>query len=90
MDLNCVVKQADDPISADVDGELVMMSIEKGCYFGLEGIGSRIWHLIELPIRVSDLCEKLLSEYDVDKAVCEADVIEFLGELAEQNLIDVS
>ena len=90
MDLNSLVKQSNDPISADVDGELVMMSIEKGNYYGLAGIGSRIWQLIESPTRVSALCDKLAEEYDVEKSVYEADALEFLGELAEQGLIEVS
>ncbi|MGE5493520.1 MAG: lasso peptide biosynthesis PqqD family chaperone [Actinomycetota bacterium] len=90
MDLNNVVKQSSDPISADVDGELVMMSIERGNYYGLSGIGSRIWQLIETPVTVSALCDKLLQEYDVERSVCEVDVLEFLGKLAEQELIEVS
>lgn len=90
MDLNSLVKQSNDPISAEVDGELVMMSIEKGNYYGLAGIGSRIWQLIASPIKVSALCDKLVEEYDAEKSVCEADALEFLGELAEQGLIEVS
>lgn len=90
MDLNNVVEQSSDPISADVDGELVMMSIERGNYYGLSGIGSRIWQLIETPVTVSALCDKLLEEYDVERSVCEVDVLEFLGKLAEQELIKVS
>lgn len=89
MDLNSLVKQESDLISADVDGELVMLSIEKGNYYGLAGIGSRIWQLVETPIRVSTLCDKLLEEYGVEKSVCEADVLEFLGALVEQGLIEV-
>lgn len=90
MDLNNVVEQSSDPISADVDGELVMMSIERGNYYGLSGIGSRIWQLIETPVTVSALCDKLLEEYDVERSVCEVDVLEFLGKLADQELIKVS
>ncbi|HZW26296.1 MAG TPA: lasso peptide biosynthesis PqqD family chaperone [Gallionella sp.] len=90
MDLNSVVKQSSDPISAEIDGELVMMSIEKGNYYGLTGIGNRIWQLLETPIKVSALCDKLVEEYDVEKAVCEADTLEFLRELSGQGLIELA
>ena len=90
MDMNSLVKQGSDLIGADVGGELVMLSIEKGNYYGLAGIGSSIWQLIETPIKVSALCDKLVEEYDVEKSVCEADALEFLGELSAQGLIEVS
>ena len=41
-----VVVQEDEPIAAEVDGEVVMLSERAGAYFGLDGIGSEIWKLI--------------------------------------------
>lgn len=90
MNLNSMVKQGDDPLSAEVDGELIMMSIEQGNYYGLGETGSRIWKLMETPIRVSDLCATLCQEYDVAPSVCEADTLDFLEKLAEQGLIEAS
>lgn len=89
VDLNSLVRQGGDLICANLDGELVMMSIEKGNYYGLEGIGRRIWQLIEMPTKVSALCGALQEEFDVEKSDCEADTLEFLNELAEQGLIEV-
>lgn len=89
VSLNSLVRQGGDFISANMDGELVMMSIEKGNYYGLEGIGGRIWQLIEMPTKVSALCDTLQEEFDVGKSDCEADTLEFLNELAEQGLIEV-
>ena len=47
-----VVVQEDEPIAAEVDGEVVMLSERAGAYFGLDGIGSEIWKLIAQPRRV--------------------------------------
>jgi len=34
-------------LTAEVDGEIVMMSIEQGRYFGLDDIGSDIWKRLD-------------------------------------------
>ena len=61
-----VIVQEDEPVAAEVDGEVVMLSERAGAYFGLDGIGSEIWRLIEEPRRVSELCGTLAQRYDVD------------------------
>ena len=81
-----VVKRVEELVSADMDGETVMMSIENGKYFGMDPIGSRIWELIEQPRSVSEVCAILLDEFDVEPEQCERDVGEFLNELMEQNI----
>ncbi len=77
-------------VSADMDGETVMMSIENGKYFGMDSIGSRIWEIIEQPRSVSQLCAILLEEFDVEPDQCERDVTEFLEELIKEKLIKVT
>jgi hypothetical protein len=84
-----VVAQIADMVTSDIDDEKVMMSIEKGSYYGLDPVGSRVWELIEKPVRVSDLVDTLLTRYDVDRETCEADVAAFLHELEEDGIIVV-
>ena len=36
-------------VAANVDGDLVMMSVEQGEYFGITGVGSRVWELLATP-----------------------------------------
>jgi hypothetical protein len=70
-----------------MDGETVMMSIDNGEYFGLDPVGSRIWTLIENPIRIDKLIEQLLEEFDATKEQCELDTLEFLNQLQDKNLL---
>jgi hypothetical protein len=84
-----MVVRGGEPVDAEVDGTIVMMSLRQGKYYGLDGVGSRIWQLIASPRKVSELCEALGTEFDVEPAVCERDVIEFLEELAREGLIEV-
>jgi len=83
-----IVAQGKDQVCAEVDGEVVMMSIQKGNYYGLDTVGGRIWELIAEPRQVSELCDSLASEYEVDRTILEADVLRFLNEMDEQGLIE--
>jgi Coenzyme PQQ synthesis protein D (PqqD) len=76
-------------VANDIDDEKVMMNVEKGQYYGLDPVGSRVWELLERPVRVAELIDALTLKYDVDRATCERDVLAFLEELHEDGIIRV-
>lgn len=76
-----------DMISADMDGDTVMMHIERGDYFGIGGAGPRIWELLENPVTLADIVTTLCAEFQVDTATCEADLRVFMQQLQENDLI---
>ena len=79
-------KEIDD---ADLDGEKVMMNLDKGQYFMMNEVGSRIWELIEGNTSIVNIIETLTNEYQVDEETCENTVMEFLGRLKDAELIKV-
>lgn len=74
----------------DLDGEKVMMNLDKGEYFMMNEVGSRIWEIITEPMNVKGIVDALRSEYEVDEETCKDTVIEFLGRLNNADLISVS
>ena len=77
-------------VSGNMDGEIVMLSLQRGEYFGLDKVGSRIWELIEQSIVVDNIKKVLLDEYEVDVLTCEKDLLEFLEDLESKGLIIVN
>ncbi|MEG0238495.1 MAG: lasso peptide biosynthesis PqqD family chaperone [Clostridium sp.] len=71
----------------NLDGDKVMMDLEKGKYFALNSIGSRIWDLAKNEISLKEVVSKLLEEYEVDKETCEKTVIEFIKKMNKEKLI---
>lgn len=88
LELSTVVVRSDDPLVAAVDGELVMLDARTSAYFGLDGIGTRIWELLEEPRAVDAVCSALVEEYEVDAERCRTEVLGFIGELVEANLVE--
>jgi hypothetical protein len=70
-----------------IDGEVVMLSIENSEYYGMDKVGSRIWELLEQPVPFRELVAKLLEEYEVSEQQCTADALAFLKKLDDKKLI---
>jgi hypothetical protein len=75
---------------AKVHEELILFDPEKGCYFGAGQVGACVWSLIKDQKLVVAILDAIEMEFDVDRATCERDVLAFLEELSDANLIDVS
>ena len=76
-----------DLLDADMDGETVMMSIERGEYYGIGGVGSRVWELLAQPTSVAEITQIICSEYEVDETTCRADMQKFIEELLQNGLV---
>ena len=82
-----VVVRDPDMIAAEMDGDLVMMSVERGAYFGIGGVGTRVWELLEQPRSVDQLCAAIVAEYEIDEATCRTDVTAFVQRLLDEKLV---
>ena len=74
-------------VEAEIDGEVVALSIERGLCYGLNHVGTRVWKLLQTPINVGGICATLLLEYDVDPEECEEQVIDLLQDLHAEGLV---
>lgn len=81
------IRRSDEILTAPLDDSLLMMSVEQGKYFGLNGAGPRIWELLEQAMTEDELVEALLAEYEVTREVCAAEVAVFLAGLRERHLL---
>jgi Coenzyme PQQ synthesis protein D (PqqD) len=84
-----IVRVADDQTSCDLAGEVVILSLPSGQYFGLNELGARIWNLIQEPKTVGAVFEALLQEYDVIPEQLEGDVLALLEKMATNELIEI-
>lgn len=83
------VVAAKDQVSSDLGGETILLSMQTAMYYGLEGVAARVWELLRTPARVGDICDVIESEYDVEPARCQADVLALLREMSAKGLIEV-
>ncbi len=88
--MDSVVVASPDALAAQLPDEVVILNPADGVYYGLDGVGARIWELLAAPITVRDLHRTLLAEYEVDSDRLEHDLANLLSSLREQSLVEVS
>jgi hypothetical protein len=76
-------------LSTELDQETVLMSIDAGAYYGLEGAARSIWEKLENPTSFSELVDCLEREYRVSRETCASDLQKFLAELEREGLLRV-
>ena len=74
-------------ISGRLHDELVMMDLERGKYFSLNPVATRIWDLLEKEKTLDELCAMLTEEYDVESNQCMDEVRELLEEMEKLGLV---
>ena len=88
--LESVIAQSEDQVFTDLEGEVVLMSIQQGNYYSMNSVLSRIWALAGKPVKLSVLCDSLMEEYQVERDVCEKQVLEAVQSLAQEKLVTVA
>lgn len=75
-------------LSSKVDSETIILGIESDQYISFEGVGSRIWDLIEEPKTTYEICQLLTEEYDVSIEDCKKESLLFLESLLEKKIVE--
>lgn len=68
--------------------EAVMLDIERGTYFGVEGVARFIWDALKEPVTPREVVDAVCVRYpSVDHEACERDALEFLEDLVRHRLV---
>lgn len=83
------VRIRDDVLSRDLQGEQVILDLSSGVYFGLDPVGTRIWHLLQEQQPLQKVLDSLVKEYDVTEAQCTQDLLHLVTQMVEKGLMEV-
>jgi hypothetical protein len=90
LSIDSVVVRVKRTMDAEVDDEIVALNLDTGASYGLNAVGARIWKLIAKPTRVAEMCAGLVAEYAVEPSTCEREVLDLLGKLQAESLLEVT
>lgn len=77
-------------VSCKINDEVAILNLDRAIYFGLQGVGVHIWDSLEQPRSVDDLCTSVMAEFEVSESACHADVVQILGSLEAEGLIEAA
>lgn len=87
MSTTIFYQRRDDLTAVSMDDETVMMDLDSGAYFGLNGSAGLLWETLATPQNADSLSQHLLAHYQVDAATSLRDVEAFLAKLVDKGLI---
>ena len=73
-----------------VDGEAVVLRQSSAEMLVFNELGGRILDLADGNSPISAWVDTLLEEYEVERAVLEADIVEFVADLADQGVLELA
>ncbi len=82
-----VIAPSSQAVACEIGGETVILDLASGQYFALNPVATQIWQWLGEPCTPASICERLLAEYDVSPAECQAQVTQLLDQLASHGLV---
>jgi len=72
-----------------VDDEMVLLDMNSENYFGLDTIGTVMWHYLSETHSLAKMLSSMLEEYDVEEDVLRKDITTFVQDLEKNALIQI-
>ena len=89
LTVNSVLVQETALSATEVDGRVVVLSLQAASYFDFNKVASEIWGMLSSPRRVEDILQNLSRHHDVDIEIMTRDVMSFLQSLVTQRLVRI-
>ena len=85
--MRCLLPNRDQIAAKVLDGEAILINLDTGVYYSLDGAGATLWQLVESGCPLEQLGAELADCYGVNQAQVEADITEVLGQMRQETLV---
>jgi hypothetical protein len=89
ISVHSVVVAAKNGLSRAIEKEVAILNLKNGTYYGLDRVGAYVWKLLQQPTRVAEIRSAMLEKYEIEQTRCERELLDLLGELQREGLIEV-
>ena len=89
MDPNTRFVVKENVVSKTLAGEIVLLDLKGGTYFGLNQVGADFWQGIQDGRSHAEICDAICARYDVAREAAVQDFQNLLDQFIEKDLIDI-
>ncbi len=89
LDPSTVVKKSAGQVSCVLNEEVAILNLDRALYFGLKDVAAHIWDTLQEPRSVADICDDVMTQFDVASDVCRADVSRFVLSMRDAGLVEI-
>lgn len=86
----CTFRMKGDVHIREFDGELVILDLTKGEYYGVNELGARLWRGLSQGQSCNAIADALVLEYDVERRVLVGDLLKLLEEFEIRGWIEAT
>lgn len=72
---------------SDIDGELVVLNLDNGCYYAIEGVGADVWGLVVAGATRNAVVAAVAAQYGIEPDAVRLEVDSFLDKLSDEDLL---
>ena len=90
MDFSMICAHATDVVSRQIDGEVLLVDLQRNTLQVLNPVGARLWELIDGRRTVAELTADIAAEYGIEASRAEADTVGFCEDLVRRGVLIVS
>ena len=88
MDLSTVLTKSPDAAHRTYDGQATIVLPSRAEVKVLNEVGSLVWESIDGRRTLGEILDAVLAGFDVPRAQAESDVLEFVGQLKAQGMVN--
>jgi hypothetical protein len=81
------IRPAENVLIRELDGESVLLNLDRERYFGLDDVGTRMWSVVTSSETIQAAYDTLAAEYDVGKEALRQDLCTLIDEWMEHELV---
>ena len=74
-------------LKQEAAGTVVLLNMDDGRYFALDGVGGRVWDLCDGSRTLSEIAAILAEEYEAPAETIERDLAELINDLTNEDLV---
>ncbi|HVK40485.1 MAG TPA: PqqD family protein [Candidatus Kapabacteria bacterium] len=84
------ITAARETVFSDLGGEVAILDLRSGEYYGLNSVGALVWQILQAPRTLAELCREVEAAFEVDTERCMRDMVVLVGELRDRGLVEFS
>jgi hypothetical protein len=84
------LRQPDDVMLRELDGESVLLNLDNGRYYGLDEVGTRLYELLTTSASVEAALAAALAEYEVGEQTLRSDLSALIARLVDEGLLEIA
>lgn len=86
LTLDSALVVSDDVVTQELEGEMVLLSLDRAEYFGLNASGTAVWNGLVNGLGLRAIAQSLVEEFEVDAERADTDVLAVAQQLVDAGL----